>query len=185
MISSFTRNVKLCLVALAFAGFMTLGQSTQSPAAAQESDQQQGQKAGAGADANKAARAWRKQCGGQNKDQCFVEQMVVVNKRVVMVGSFGYKSPTEPVAVITVPLNTLLKAGLALKIDDKKQVSVPYDLCGRQGCRVEYPLSVDMISDLRSGKALNVGWRSADGKNQTLRFGLTGFAAAWDDIAKK
>ena len=142
------------------------------------------QKADKGA-AKQPARAWSKQCGGPNRNICFIEQQVVVNGRVVMVGSFGYKSQTEPVAVITVPLNTLLKAGLALKLDDKKQSVVQFDICGRQGCRVEVPLSVDMLGDLRTGKFLNVGWRGPDGKNQALGFNLDGFKAAWDTVAAK
>ncbi|MFZ5676410.1 MAG: invasion associated locus B family protein [Pseudomonadota bacterium] len=137
------------------------------------------------AGAKQAPRAWRKQCGGPNKDVCFLEQQVVANGRVVMVGSFGYKSQTEPVGVITVPLNIRLKAGLALKVDDKKEFLAQFDICSRQGCRVEVPLSAALTQDLRSGKFLNVGWRDANSKKQILRFNLDGFAAMWDSVATK
>jgi invasion protein IalB len=171
MISYPRRICSLGMAPLALSAALLLGHAAGQNSAAQET--------------NQASRNWSKQCGGPNKDVCFIVQQVAANGRVVMVGSFGYKSQTEPVAVITVPLNTMLKSGLALKVDDKKQALAQFDICGRQGCRAEIPLSAEMIGDLRSGKFLNIGWRGADAKNQTLRFNLADFAAGWDTVAAK
>ena len=175
MISSLRRIFSLGMASLALSAALLLAHAAGVHSAAQDATGNAGAKQA----------AWSKQCSGPNKDVCFIVQQVVANGRVVMVGSFGYKSQTEPVAVITVPLNTLLKSGLALKVDDKKQSIAQFDICVRQGCRVEVLLSADMIGDLRSGKFLNIGWRQADGKNQTLRFSLDDFAAGWDSVAAK
>jgi len=177
MISSIRRALSFGIAPLALSAGLLLAHAAEDPSAAQD--------ASGNAGAKPAQVFWVKQCGGPNKDLCFIEQRVAANGRIVMVGSFGYKSQTEPVAVITVPLNTLLKSGLALKVDDKKQFMAQFDMCGRQGCRVEIPLSAELIGDLRSGKLLNIGWRGADGKNQTLHFSLTDFATNWDAVAAK
>lgn len=177
MISSVCRALSLGIAPLALSAGLLLAHAAEDPSAAQDS--------GGNAGAKQAQVYWAKQCGGANNEICFIEQRVAADGRVVMVGSFGYKSQTEPVGVITVPLNTMLKSGLALKVDDKKQFMAQFDMCGRQGCRVEIPLSAELIGDLRSGKLLNIGWRMADGKNQTLHFSLTDFAASWDAIAAK
>lgn len=180
MISPVRRIFALGMAPLALSAVLLLGQAAGEYSVAQETQQTTGNAA-----AKPASRVWRTQCGGPDKKICFIEQQVVANGRVVMVGSFGYKSQTEPVAVITVPLNTLLRSGLALKVDDKKESLAQFDICSRQGCRVEVPLSGEMIGNLRSGKFLNVGWRQADGKKQILRFSLTDFAVAWDTVAAK
>ncbi len=181
MTSPLRRIFSLYMAPLALSAALLLGQAAGEPSVAQETQQ--------GASGNNAAkqgtRFWRKQCTGPNKDQCFIEQQVAANGRVVMVGSFGYKSETEPVAVITVPLSTRLKAGLAFKVDDKKEFLAQFDICIRQGCRAEVPLTAALTQDLRSGKFLNIGWRDAEGKKQILRFNLEGFAAAWDAVATK
>lgn len=179
MTSPLRRISSLYMGPLALSAALLLSQASGEQSLAQET--QQGTAGDAGA--KQGTRLWRKQCVGANKDLCFIEQQVAANGRIVMVGSFGYKSQTEPVAVITVPLNTRLKAGLALKVDDKKEFLAQFDICGRQGCRVEVPLSAALTQDLRSGKYLNIGWRDVESKQQILRFNLEGFAAAWDAVA--
>lgn len=179
MTSCLRRIFSLYMAPLALSAALLLGDAAGEMSVAQETTQ------GAGDAAKQGTRLWRKQCAGPNKDQCFIEQQVAANGRIVMVGSFGYKSQTEPVAVITVPLNIRLKAGLALKIDDKKEFLAQFDICIRQGCRAEIPLTAALTQDLRSGKFLNIGWRDVASKKQILRFNLEGFAAAWDAVATK
>jgi invasion protein IalB len=40
-----------------------------------------------------------------------------------------------------------------------------------------------MIESLKSGNALFVAWRSADGQPRLLQFDLQGFSTAWSSIA--
>jgi invasion protein IalB len=179
MTSPLRRIFSLYMAPLALSAVLLLDHAAGEQSVAQETQQ------GAAGAAKQGTRFWRKQCMGPNKDQCFIEQQVAANGRVVMVGSFGYKSQTEPVAVITVPLSTRLKAGLAFKVDDKKEFLAQFDICIRQGCRAEIPLTAALTQELRSGKFLNIGWRDMESKKQILRFNLEGFAAAWDAVATK
>ena len=70
-----------------------------------------------------------------------------------------------------------------MRVDESEQISIPFEYCTRQGCRVEFELTADLQKSLEAGNFLQIGWRQADGNNAVLRFSLAGFKAAWGTIA--
>ena len=173
------RNLSLAVFGLAFLSGASVS-AQQQPSVEEGAAQQAPAKKPLGA-------SWKRQCegaAGSEGELCFIQQQVVVGNKVVMVGTFGLRgAKREPVGVITVPLNTLLKSGLALRIDKKDQINFQFDVCTRQGCRVEVPLTSEFLEDLSAGNFLHIGWREPNSKNNTLRFGLDGFKSAWASVA--
>ena len=85
-------------------------------------------------------------------------------------------------------------AGIPRTPDGKPRMDAPAprgldgkpDLSGLWGAEKTRPCPPDGCDDMQiSEQFLNIGWRQADGKNQTLRFSLEDFAAQWDAVAAK
>jgi len=132
------------------------------------------------------AEPWTRQCqgpAGTEAERCSLQQIVSVDGRVVMTASFGSAEPgTVPRGVITVPLNTKLASGLAIRVDERPQTILNFAFCLRQGCRANIEVTEPFLKSLKSGNSLHVTWIGIDGKTTQLRFDLNGFTTAWDTV---
>lgn len=146
------------------------------------------------ADAPRDFNDWRLVCetpakGG--KKQCEVFQRVTWSKEkgqgialttLVHMGKNKEKDVTM-IRVVT-PLGTLLTAGMAIKIDDGKQIKVPYLQCLPGGCLVDMVFDPEMMDKMKKGKTMFVAYRAPNGKDATLPVSLKGFAPALDAMAQ-
>lgn len=91
------------------------------------------------------------------------------------------------VAVITLvtPLGTLLPAGLSLKIDDGKDLKVPFIKCEPAGCIVTLVFDDKAINTLKNGKTLTVSYMSPAKKDFPMKVSLKGFSQAYSAIGGK
>jgi invasion protein IalB len=132
--------------------------------------------------------AWKRECigtAGSSGEQCFIRQRVVVKGKMTMTGSFGFAGAKKGATVsIQLPLGTALKAGIRVGVDDGEVTRHRFDYCTRSGCTINVPLTDKLLSALKAGSKLNVGWATAQGKPVGLRFDLVGFTGAWDSLRR-
>jgi invasion protein IalB len=91
--------------------------------------------------------------------------------------------PATGMRLVT-PLGTALTPGMAIKIDDGKDIKVPYTQCLPVGCLVDMVFDAAMLDKIRTGKILFVAYRGPDGKDSTLKVSLKGLAPALDALAQ-
>ncbi|MEZ0224837.1 MAG: invasion associated locus B family protein [Alphaproteobacteria bacterium] len=144
------------------------------------------------ADAPKDFNDWRLVCetpakGG--KKQCEVFQRMTWKDKgaalttlVHMVKNKDKKDVTM-IRVVT-PLGTLLTPGMAIKIDDGKQIKVPYLQCLPGGCLVDMVFDEEMMDKMKKGKTMIVAYRAGNGKDAKLPVSLKGFGPALDAMAQ-
>lgn len=135
------------------------------------------------------AGAWKRECegaAGTPQETCYIAQVVKSNGRVVFTAQFGYSGSKQvSTAIFTAPLNVLLVPGLAVKVDEGEQVTVPFSLCAQSGCRAIFNISDEVMQQLLSGSMVRIGWKTASGKDVVVPVNLTGFTAAWKTLAPK
>jgi invasion protein IalB len=137
---------------------------------------------------------WRLICETSKKsgqEQCAIFQRVLFGKdkpkgvalmMQVRIGKVKDK-PATMVRLLT-PLGTLLPPGMAIKIDDGKDIKVPFLLCLEGGCIVELAFEPDIVSKMKAGKAMLVAYKTPDGKSNTVKVSLKGFSEAVEALGK-
>lgn len=81
---------------------------------------------------------------------------------------------------ITVPTGRIIPAGIKVKVDDKKEVTIPYTLCVPQSCMAEVQLDDNLITLLKSGSNLSITSTNFQNKPNPVQVTLGGFTAAYD-----
>lgn len=149
--------------------------------------------AAAKVDAPRDFNDWRMVCetpakGG--KKQCEVFQRMTWGKEkqgaalTTLVHMGKVKDKPATMIRVVAPLGTLLTAGMAIKIDDGKQIKVPYLQCLPGGCLVDLVFDDEMMEKMKKGKVMFVAYRLPNGKDSTLKVSLKGFAQALDALAQ-
>ena len=128
---------------------------------------------------------WMKVCGkGKDTNQ----------KQVCVVTKDGRLENGMPVAIVqlfepegqpkilrvTVPLGMQLQHGTRVIIDQGQPVNEPYKICFPVGCMSDYPVSDDMIKQMKKGKQITVQAINMQGTPISLPLPLTDFAKAYD-----
>jgi len=128
---------------------------------------------------------WMKVCG-KGKD--------TNNKKVCVVTKDGRLENGMPVAIvqlfepegqpkvlrITVPLGMQLQHGTRIIIDQNQPINEPYKICFPIGCLSDYPVTDDMVKNLKKGHTLKLQAINMQGTPITLAMPLTDFAKAYD-----
>ena len=128
---------------------------------------------------------WMKVCGkGKDTNQ----------KEVCVVTKDGRLENGMPVAIVqlfepegqpkilrvTVPLGMQLQHGTRVIIDQGQPVNEPYKICFPVGCMSDYPVTDDMIKQMKKGKQITVQAINMQGTPISLPLPLTDFAKAYD-----
>ena len=131
---------------------------------------------------------WMKVCGQGQDTQ---------NKKVCVVTKDGRLENGMPVAIVqlfepeglpkvlrvTVPLGMQLAHGTRLIIDQGAPVNEPYKICFPVGCMSDYPVTDEMIANMKKGKNLIVQAINMQGTPISLPLPLGDFAKAYDGPA--
>jgi len=131
---------------------------------------------------------WMKVCGKGQDTQ---------NKQVCVVTKDGRLENGMPVAVvqlfepegqprmmrITVPLGMQIQHGTRLLIDQGQPANEPYKICFPIGCVSDYPVSDDMIKQMKKGQTLILQAINMQGTPISLPLPLADFAKAYDGPA--
>ena len=128
---------------------------------------------------------WMKVCGkGKDTNQ---KQVCVVTKDgrlengmpVAIVQLFEPEGQPKMMRV-TVPLGMQLQHGTRVIIDQGQPVNEPYKICFPVGCMSDYPVTDDMIKQMKKGKTITVQAINMQGTPISLPLPLTDFAKAYD-----
>jgi invasion protein IalB len=128
---------------------------------------------------------WMKVCG-KGKD--------TNEKQVCVVTKDGRLENGMPVAIVqlfepegqpkilrvTVPLGMQLQHGTRVIIDQGQPVNEPYKICFPVGCMSDYPVTDDMIKQMKKGKQITVQAINMQGTPISLPLPLNDFAKAYD-----
>lgn len=131
---------------------------------------------------------WMKVCGQGQDTQ---------NKKVCVVTKDGRLENGMPVAIVqlfepegqpkvlrvTVPLGMQLAHGTRVIIDQGAPVNEPYKICFPVGCMSDYPVTDEMIANMKKGKNLIVQAINMQGTPISLPLPLADFAKAYDGPA--
>jgi invasion protein IalB len=127
---------------------------------------------------------WFKVCSKQeDNDICNVQfQSVASNGQVVTAVSLAEIKGkiNRRVFQITVPTGRLIPAGIKVKVDDKKEVALPYAFCFPQSCMAEVALDDNLVALLKSGKGMTITSTNFQNKPNPVLVTLEGFTGAYD-----
>ena len=105
---------------------------------------------------------WAVECerAQDGKEKCFLSQSQLLkesNARLLK-ASIGHLGPKgEPMLVLLLPLGVDLRAGIALKVDDRPQVPVVFQHCVADGCIGALLLDPPTLAVLRGAKRIQIG----------------------------
>ncbi|WP_207462139.1 invasion associated locus B family protein [Azospirillum sp. SYSU D00513] len=136
----------------------------------------------------KAYDDWAVECeqtpGGENR--CFLSQTQLLkeNNARLLKASIGYLGPQDqPMLVLVLPLGVDLRAGIAMKVDDAPQISLPYQQCVQDGCTGALPLDGPTLTALRKAKRIQIGMLPYGGKQTvTIDVSPNGLARGMDAL---
>ena len=127
---------------------------------------------------------WYKVCAKQEEnDICNVQfQSVASTGQVVTAVSLAEikGAINRRVFQVTVPTGRLIPAGIKLKVDDKKEVTIPYTFCFQQSCMAEVQLDDNLIALLKGGSNMVIASTNFQNKPNPVQVTLGGFTAAYD-----
>ena len=132
---------------------------------------------------------WYKVCAkAEENDICNVQFQSVANTGQVLTqvsmatitGKVNRKS-----LQVTVPTGRFIPPGVSIKVDDKKELKLPYVVCAGQACIAELPLEDSMIDLFKSGGEMTVTSTNFQRQPTPVRITLEGFTAANDGPALK
>jgi invasion protein IalB len=81
---------------------------------------------------------------------------------------------------VTVPLGMQLQHGTRMIIDNGQPTNEPYKICFPVGCMSDYPVTDDLIKQLKKGKTITLQAINMQGAPISLPLPLNDFAKAYD-----
>jgi invasion protein IalB len=138
----------------------------------------------AGAQEQPPTNGWFKLCSKQEDNEiCNVQfQAVASNGQVVTAVSLAEVKGkiNRRVFQITVPTGRLIQAGIKVKVDDKKEVVLPFAFCFPQNCMAEVALDDNLVTLLKGGKAMTITSTNFQNKPNPVEVSLNGFTGVYD-----
>ena len=127
---------------------------------------------------------WFKVCAKQEEnDICNVQFQSVANTGQLITGIslLEIKGKVNRKSMqVTVPTGRFIPAGIKLKVDDGKEVTLPYFICVPQSCIAEVPLDDTIITMFKGGGKLTATSTNFQNKPNPVEITLQGFTAAYD-----
>ena len=132
---------------------------------------------------------WRIKCAKEPRkgfNPCHMFQYVrekKSNNRLLRLEVTYLPRSKVPTLVISVPLGfTYLAPGLAIVIDDNEPKILAYDACFRDGCKVEIPMTENILNKFKTGSKGAVLFHTIVRQKGRIQFSLSGFGKALKSI---
>ncbi len=131
---------------------------------------------------------WMKVCGKgpdtNNKQVCVItKDGRLENGMPVAIVQLFEPEGDQKVLRITVPLGMQIAHGTRMLIDQGAPAQQPYKICFPVGCMSDYPVTDDMMKQLKSGQMITVQAINMQGTPISLPLPLVDFAKAYDGPA--
>lgn len=131
---------------------------------------------------------WMKVCGKgpdtNNKQVCVVtKDGRLENGMPVAIVQLFEPEGDQKVLRITVPLGMQIQHGTRMIIDQGQPQQQPYKICFPVGCMADYPVTDEMMKQLKTGQQITVQAINMQGTPISLPLPLADFAKAYDGPA--
>jgi invasion protein IalB len=128
---------------------------------------------------------WLKVCGKgpetNNKEVCVItKDGRLENGMPVAIVQLFEPEGEQKVIRVTVPLGMQLQHGTRMIIDQGQPAQQPYKICFPVGCMSDYPVTDDLIKQLKKGQNIFVQAINMQGTPVSLPLPLNDFAKAYD-----
>jgi invasion protein IalB len=128
---------------------------------------------------------WLKVCGKgpetNNKEVCVItKDGRLENGMPVAIVQLFEPEGEQKVMRVTVPLGMQLQHGTRMLIDQGQPAQQPYKICFPVGCMSDYPVTDDLIKQLKKGQNIFVQAINMQGTPVSLPLPLNDFAKAYD-----
>ncbi|HET58143.1 MAG TPA: invasion associated locus B family protein [Deltaproteobacteria bacterium] len=95
----------------------------------------------------------------------------------------GTRPDGTAIMELMLPLGLDLRAGIAVKVDDKPEFGASFLTCTKDGCMVLLPLDEKLLASLKSGNVARVFSRPfGSEKAMVITISLMGFSRAYQEI---
>ncbi|MGA7327816.1 MAG: invasion associated locus B family protein [Rhodomicrobium sp.] len=114
---------------------------------------------------------------------CLTQADVRDNTTLMLVGKLVIRQiagQPKPQIMVMLPLQSALRAGALVKLDDKESIKLVYTVCDRAGCYAESAIEPAMIDQMKSGKQIAFAGMDVTGRSLAIPLTLEGFAKAID-----
>jgi invasion protein IalB len=162
----------------------------QAPAqpAQQQAPAPNGQQQAAGEAPQLMYSPWMKVCGKgpdtNNKQVCVItKDGRLENGMPVAIVQLFEPEGDQKVLRVTVPLGMQIQHGTRMIIDQGQPAQQPYKICFPVGCMADYPVTDDMMKQLKTGQQIVVQAINMQGTPISLPLPLADFAKAYDGPA--
>jgi invasion protein IalB len=112
---------------------------------------------------------------------CFLEQRIFLegnDKAPLTQVTFQVAEKTGTIiAIIRVPLETMLETGLDIRIDGGSPRRISFHHCRPEGCLALFPLGDDLRRMLEHGREARIGFELIDGRHVGVPVSLLGITA--------
>ncbi len=110
---------------------------------------------------------------------CRAAQSIVLKSSQAPILQLRIYKGDNPTALFSFPLGILLSTGWRYRIDNKKSVLLPFEICNDKGCHVGVPLTKELVRALKRGNKLYVTFLDANKNEVAPTISLSGFTKAF------
>jgi invasion protein IalB len=130
---------------------------------------------------------WRKKCQfiKSKGNVCLIYQNLTIKEsgKSVLYVSLTYTGEAKKlVGSFRLPFGLLLPSGIAIQVDENKQVNFAVQTCLADGCYAYINIANDLLNELKNGKEAKVGFKTIDQKQLAVKLSLKGFAPAIESL---
>lgn len=133
---------------------------------------------------------WTVECGTvpQTKQRvCRMAQIIndpTTNKPAAQAMVLKGQQGGKPAAVLRVvaPLALWLRPGIGISVDGGANTTMQFEVCLRDGCMAQLPLSTGLVNALKRGSAAQLALQHINRRKVNLNMSLRGFTTAYDKL---
>jgi invasion protein IalB len=86
---------------------------------------------------------------------------------------------------LNLPLGVDLQVGAVIRVDEEEEIQLPYLQCTLAGCAVSVPMDEELLTSLKMGRELRVGFRALGSSSLNIvSVPLDGFTKAFSALEK-
>lgn len=140
---------------------------------------------------------WHYRCKSvseENEEQkCWIEQSLFVSqgegeektrKQLLSIKLTDSAEEEKYFMSVSMPLGVDLRSGMVFKVDENDEINLPFTMCVQSGCQAGSLVDSDIVSQMKSGKEITVGFRPfGSDKTVAIPASLIGFTKSFRKLS--